>query len=111
MSRRLSERVQEQFGEKILGQSEALGDSSVDVAPQDLPEVLRFLRDDSQCDCNLLLDVVGVDFPQREKRFEVIYNLRSIEKGHRIRVRTRVNEDENRSQCHRSLQFGQLARA
>ena len=94
MSRRLSERVQEQFGEKILGQSEALGDSSVDVAPQDLPEVLRFLRDDSQCDCNLLLDVVGVDFPQREKRFEVIYNLRSIEKGHRIRVRTRVNEDE-----------------
>jgi NADH-quinone oxidoreductase subunit C/D len=94
VSRRLSELVQGEFGEKILSSSDTLKDSSIDVAPADLSAVLRFLRDDPQCDCDLLLDVIGVDFPEREKRFEVIYNLRSLQHGHRIRLRTRVDENE-----------------
>jgi NADH-quinone oxidoreductase subunit C/D len=59
-------------------------------------EVLRSLRDRSELDCNLLLDVCGVDYPEREQRFEVVYHLTSLEKGHRVRVRVPVDEDDPR---------------
>jgi NADH-quinone oxidoreductase subunit C/D len=94
VSKMLSERVQERFGAGILESDDYLGDSSVTVDPGQLPEVLRFLRDDPASDCDLLLDVIGVDYPRRKKRFEVIYSLRSLQKGHRIRVKTRVAEEE-----------------
>jgi NADH-quinone oxidoreductase subunit C/D len=59
-------------------------------------EVLRALRDRPELDCNLLLDVCGVDYPENEQRFEVIYHLTSLDKGHRVRVRVPVDEDDPR---------------
>ena len=59
-------------------------------------EVLRALRDRPEFDCNLLLDVCGVDYPENEQRFEVVYHLTSLEKGHRIRVRVAVDEEDPR---------------
>ncbi len=61
-----------------------------------LVEVLRALRDRPELACNLLLDVCGVDYPEREKRFEVVYHLTSLDKGHRVRVRVPVGEDDPR---------------
>ena len=59
-------------------------------------EVLRALRDRPELDCNLLLDVCGVDYPKNEQRFEVVYHLTSLDKGHRVRVRVPVDEDDPR---------------
>ena len=59
-------------------------------------EVLRALRDRPELDCNLLLDVCGVDYPENERRFEVVYHLTSLDKGHRVRVRVPVDEDDPR---------------
>ena len=59
-------------------------------------EVLRALRDRPELDCNLLLDVCGVDYPERDQRFEVVYHLTSLDKGHRVRVRVLVDEDDPR---------------
>ena len=59
-------------------------------------EVLRSLRDRPEFDCNLLLDVCGVDYSERDPRFEVVYHLTSLEKGHRVRVRVPVDEDDPR---------------
>ena len=59
-------------------------------------EVLRTLRDRPELDCDLLLDVCGVDYPDREQRFEVVYHLTSLDKGHRFRVRVPVDEDDPR---------------
>ena len=61
-----------------------------------LIEVLRALRDRPELDCNLLLDVCAVDYPKRAKRFDVVYHLTSLEKGHRVRVRVPVDEDDPR---------------
>ena len=44
--------------------------------------------------CDLLLDICGVDYPEREQRFEVVYHLASLDKGHRFRVKVPVAEDE-----------------
>jgi NADH-quinone oxidoreductase subunit C/D len=59
-------------------------------------QVLRALRDRPELDCNLLLDVCGVDYPKNEHRFEVVYHLTSLEKGHRVRVRVPIDEDDPR---------------
>ncbi len=61
--------------------------------PDSLRKVIRFLRDDSQCLFKILVDVCGVDYPEREQRFEVVYNLLSISHNQRIRVKVRVAED------------------
>ena len=55
--------------------------------------LLTFLRDDEQCLFSQLMDVTAVDFPNRVARFEVVYNLLSLKKNKRIRVKVNVAED------------------
>lgn len=64
------------------------------VPPGSLRKVMRFLRDDSQCLFKILVDICGVDYPDEERRFEVVYNMLSIGHNQRIRVKVRVAEDE-----------------
>ncbi len=59
-----------------------------------LLEALRTLRDDPALACNLLLDVCGVDYPERDERFEVVYHLKSLEKGHMVRVKVPLAEND-----------------
>ncbi len=55
-------------------------------------KVLTYLRDDANCHFKLLMDVCGADYPEREERFDVVYNLLSI--SHNLRVRVKVTTDE-----------------
>ena len=56
-------------------------------------EVLTFLRDDVNCQFQQLLDVCGVDYPEREPRFEVVYHLLSLTHNRRVRVKVRTDEE------------------
>ncbi|KZT19375.1 F420H2 dehydrogenase [Neolentinus lepideus HHB14362 ss-1] len=62
------------------------------ICPSGVIPVLTFLRDHSQCQFKGLMDVSGVDFPERDKRFEVVYHLVSYKYGGRIRVKTYAGE-------------------
>jgi NADH dehydrogenase (ubiquinone) Fe-S protein 3 len=62
------------------------------VAPSAIVPVLTFLRDHSQCQFKAVMDISGVDFPEREKRFEVVYHLLSVKHQGRIRVKTYAGE-------------------
>ena len=55
---------------------------------------LRFLRDDQQCNFETLIDICGVDYPERGERFEVVYILYSFSRNSRIRVKTRIKDGE-----------------
>ena len=55
--------------------------------------LLRFLRDDQQCNFETLIDICGVDYPGRSERFEVVYHLLSMRMNHRVRVRIRADEE------------------
>ncbi len=81
----------------------ALGDITIDadvvrgeltfIAPaSSIIKVLTFLRDDSNCLFKMLVDVCGVDYPEREKRFEVVYHLLSVKLNQRIRVKIATDE-------------------
>jgi len=59
-----------------------------------LPRVLTFLRDDPRCLFKVLVDLCGVDYPERPERFEVVYNLLSLKNNRRIRVKIATGENE-----------------
>jgi NADH-quinone oxidoreductase subunit C len=60
--------------------------------PASLNALLIFLRDNPRCLFNMLVDICGVDYPERERRFEVVYNLLSL--PHNLRVRVKLATDE-----------------
>ena len=62
------------------------------VAPSAVVPVLTFLRDHSQCQFKSCVDISGVDYPERDKRFEVVYHLLSFSQAGRIRVKTYAGE-------------------
>lgn len=56
-------------------------------------KVLTFLRDDSNCHFKQLMSVCGADYPEREHRFEVVYNLLSHRHNQRVRVKVATDEE------------------
>ena len=66
---------------------------AVIVSPDAIVKVLTFLRDNINCQFKILMDVCGADYPDREERFDVVYNLLSMTHNSRIRVKLRVAED------------------
>jgi NADH-quinone oxidoreductase subunit C len=75
------------------GVSDAFGDLVLETKVDDLHDVMRFLRDDHQTNFVCFIDACGVDYPGREKRFEVVYHLLSPSQN--VRVRVKVSTDEN----------------
>ncbi len=57
-----------------------------------LLEVMVFLRDDTECLFRCFVDLCGVDYPERRKRFEVVYHLLSVRFNQRIRVKLSASE-------------------
>jgi NADH-quinone oxidoreductase subunit C len=57
-------------------------------------ELLAFLRDDARCGFVSFIDICGVDYPARAKRFDVVYHLLSPKQNLRIRVKLATAEDE-----------------
>ena len=64
------------------------------VAREVLPELARALRDDPATRFDMLLDLCGVDFPDREERFEAVYHLYSVPRAARLRLKVRLREDD-----------------
>lgn len=62
------------------------------VDPTAVVPVMTFLRDHSNTQYKQVIDVCGVDFPTRSKRFEVVYHLLSVKHNSRIRVKTYADE-------------------
>lgn len=58
-----------------------------------LTKLLTFLRDDSNCQFKVLLDITAVDYPEREDRFALVYILLSLSQNQRIKVKLTVGED------------------
>ena len=70
----------------------AHGEQTLTVAASDIVEVLTYLRDDEKCQFEVLIDICGVDYPEREKRFDVVYHLLSPRLNQRIRVKLSTDE-------------------
>ncbi len=86
--------LREKFGAGVLETHSDHGDDTAVVSPAIWAEVGRFLREQSELDFDMPVDLCAVDFPSRLPRFEVVLHLYSTSKKHRIRVKTRVGDEE-----------------
>ncbi len=73
-------------------QSIHVGELTIDVRADQIYAVLKFLRDDPRCKFTTLIDICGADYPEREKRFDVVYHLLSMQLNHRIRLKIQTDE-------------------
>jgi NADH-quinone oxidoreductase subunit C len=71
----------------------AVGELTLEAESAEIVRVMTYLRDDPSCEFRILVDICGVDWPQREKRFDVVYHLLSLSRNQRIRVKVQVGED------------------
>jgi NADH-quinone oxidoreductase subunit C len=65
----------------------------VRVRRDSIVRVLTFLRDDANCHFQQLMDVCGVDHPERDQRFDVVYHLLSLTMNRRVRVKLETDEE------------------
>jgi NADH-quinone oxidoreductase subunit C len=77
----------------VLSYDIARGELTLNVRREAIIRVLSFLRDDSNCLFRQLLDVAGVDYPDREERFDVVYHLLSLRQNQRVRVKLTTGEN------------------
>lgn len=78
----------------VIDSDVRFGELTVRTRLQSVPRVLTYLRDDVNCQFKQLVDLCGVDYPEDEQRFEVVYNLLSMTHNLRVRVKARVAEGE-----------------
>ena len=76
----------------VTGCAVAYGELNVQADAAQIEAVMKFLRDDKQCQFINIIDVCGVDYPTREKRFDVVYHLLSPKKNLRVRVKVQADE-------------------
>lgn len=89
----LGAHIAAQLGADLLARHIANGELTIEIGIDALRRVLKLLRDDANCLFKGLMDVCGVDYPEQENRFEVVYNLLSYKHNQRIRVKVRTNAD------------------
>ncbi|MCL6230081.1 NADH-quinone oxidoreductase subunit C [Bartonella bilalgolemii] len=89
----LSNYLKDKLGDKIEESIFAFGELTIVSRLDAIIDVLMFVRDDSRCQFISIIDISGVDYPSREKRFDVSYQL--LSPRYNLRLRIKVRTDEN----------------
>jgi NADH-quinone oxidoreductase subunit C len=89
----LRENIQSVLGSAIVESAMARGELTVEVQAGEILRVMQHLHDAAEF--RILVDICGVDWPQREKRFDVVYHLLSLTGNARIRVKAKLSEGES----------------
>jgi len=90
----LGAHIEQRRPDCVLGWSVELGELTVEVTPTTLPEFVEFLKTDGTCRFSTLVDITGIDHPERERRFDVVYHFLSMYQNQRIRVKAAVRDTE-----------------
>jgi NADH-quinone oxidoreductase subunit C len=85
-------RITGALGPAVMSHAIAFSELTLVVQASDIIYALTYLRDDPACAFRSFIDICGADYPQREKRFDVVYHLLSLR--HNARIRLKVQTDE-----------------
>ena len=88
----IADQVKAAIGAAFLSAQDEVDEVSIDVARDSVADVLTTLRD--EFDYQQLMEIAGVDYPERAERFEVVYHLLSVTKNHRLRIRVSTDEEQ-----------------
>ncbi len=91
--REMAEYIASVRSSAVVNSSIAFGELTLTVAPGEIVSLVRLLRDDPRLAFVNLTDLCGVDYPSREKRFDVVYHLLSPTQNMRVRLKVETDED------------------
>src|SRR5581483_7037370 len=89
----IADLVRSRLAPDLVSVEQKLGELTVVINRPAIAKALRTLRDDPDLRFTVLVDLCGVDWPEREQRFDVVYHLLSLGKNQRIRVKLTTDED------------------
>jgi NADH-quinone oxidoreductase subunit C len=89
----LADHIEAGLPDAVLRTEIVRGELIVWVKRDSVVAAATYLRDDPGCDFKMLIDVCGVDYPDREQRFEVVYHLLSHRQNLRVRMKVAADED------------------
>jgi NADH-quinone oxidoreductase subunit C len=95
MSKAVLETLRAKFGDAILETHSNFGDDTAVIASERWREVCEFCRKTPALSFDMLSDLCGVDYPERDPRIEVVVHLYSTQKRHRVRLKTRIGRTEH----------------
>ena len=95
MAKALLDLLTKQFKDAVLETHTQHGDETAVVDAAAWLEIHRFLRDDPRTQMEMLVDLTCVDWPERERRFDVVSHLNSLSKGHRLRLKAAVGDESD----------------
>jgi len=72
----------------------ANGELMIRVSVAHIEPLVEFLKTNSACNFTTLIDLTAIDYPAREKRFDLVYHFLSMHQNHRIRIKCAVREDQ-----------------
>jgi NADH-quinone oxidoreductase subunit C len=90
----LAAHIAERQPDAVLGHQIANGELTVEVPVAEMAEIVEFLKADRACAFSTLIDITAVDWPERARRFDVVYHFLSMYRNHRIRLKTAVREED-----------------
>ena len=89
----LGQHVASVLSDQVMGISIAHNELMVTARAEQIIKVVTFLRDDPMCLFKVLVDICGTDYPERPKRFDVVYNLLSLVHNQRIRIKVEADDE------------------
>ena len=92
--KQLGAHIAERRPDCVLDWEIAQGELNVNVALGSIHGLVEWLKTDATCRFSSLVDITGVDYPERAKRFDVVYHFLSMYQNHRIRLRVAVREKD-----------------
>lgn len=90
----LLDQLKQKFGDTLVETASFHGDEAALVRTDRLLEICTYLK--KECQMNFLMDICGVDYPERKSRFEVVYHMYSYATKKRLRLKVRVPENDPR---------------
>jgi NADH-quinone oxidoreductase subunit C len=92
--RELAEHIAEKQADAVVGTEIAFGELTVEITATEVDDFVEFLKMDRNCAFSTLIDITAVDYPTRDKRFDVVWHFLSMYQNHRIRVKAQVRVDQ-----------------
>jgi len=91
----IADHAKARLGDAVHDSAMAYGELTLTVARDRINDVLAFLRDDPDCRFVSFIDITAADYPERERRFDVVYHLLSPYKNCRIRLKVEAGEADD----------------
>ena len=87
----LEKLVNSELASKLQNSKILFEELFIEVSVEDLISTIQFLKSNDHCKFRQLIDIAGVDYPQEEKRFQLVYLLLSHEKNLRIKLSIKID--------------------